>query len=290
MASRIEQIAALAMKLGQQHLEPYGAVTSRHDFTQRQLMSCLVLKTYLKTTYRGVVDFLEGHAGLRRVLGMEGKLPHYTSLQKFSARDEVLPIVELLITRIGQASLRQQGPKAAVVLDSTGVEISSASAHYQSRTGRRRRKFMKISLSVICTSLLPLALELDWGPSNDKRQAFELLDKTLSAAEEAGALPAKLYADAGYDADWIHGVCREIWGVQSWIKPACCRADGTMGGVHRGAMTPQRLKKQGYGQRWHVESFISGLKRVCGSTLGARRERTQHHEAAFKVLAYALHR
>ena len=87
MASRIEQIAALAMKLGLQHLEPYGAVTSRHDFTQRQLMTCLVLKAYLKTTYRGVVDFLEGHAGLRRVLGMEGKLPHYTSLQKFSARD-----------------------------------------------------------------------------------------------------------------------------------------------------------------------------------------------------------
>lgn len=44
MASRIEKIAALAMQLGQKHLEPYGAVTSRHDFTQCQLMACLVLK------------------------------------------------------------------------------------------------------------------------------------------------------------------------------------------------------------------------------------------------------
>lgn len=94
------------MKLGRKHLEPYGAATSRHDFTQSQLMACLVLKVYLKTTYRGVVDFLEGHSALREVLGLEGKLPHYTCLQKFSTRDEVLPIVELLIGRIGQASLR----------------------------------------------------------------------------------------------------------------------------------------------------------------------------------------
>ena len=290
MASRIEKIVALAMKLGRKHLEPYGATTSRHDFTQPQLMACLVLKVYLKTTYRGVVDFLEGHGGLRRVLGLEGKLPHYTCLQKFSARDEVLPIVELLIGRIGQASLRAQGPKSEVVIDSTGVETSAASAHYLSRAGRTRKKYLKISLSVICGSLLPLGLELDWGPNNDKCQAAELLHKSLSAAEEAGALPQKLYADAGYDADWVHGVCREVWGVASWIKPARCAADGTLGGVHRPAMTPQRLKAEGYGRRWHVESFISGLKRVCGSTLNARQEHTQQREAAFKVLAYALHR
>jgi hypothetical protein len=254
-------------------------------------MACLVLKVYLKTSYRGVVDFLEGHSGLRKVLGLEARLPHYTCLQKFSARSEVLAIAEKLIGAIGAASLRQQGPKSALVLDSTGVEISGASAHFLSRTGRKRRKYLKISLSVICGSLLPLSLTLDWGPrKNDLSQTFELLHKSLSLADESASLPATLYADAGYDADWVHGVCREVWGVESWIKPHRQRADGTLGGVYRPEMTPQKLKKHGYGLRWHVESFISGLKRLCGSTLSARKENTQQREAAFKVLAYALHR
>jgi hypothetical protein len=52
----IEQVAALSMQLGARHLADYGANTSRHDFTQRQLMACLVLRAYTKTTYRGVLE------------------------------------------------------------------------------------------------------------------------------------------------------------------------------------------------------------------------------------------
>ena len=40
----IEQVAALAMQLGSRHMADYGANTSRHDFTQRQLMACLILR------------------------------------------------------------------------------------------------------------------------------------------------------------------------------------------------------------------------------------------------------
>jgi hypothetical protein len=78
------------MKLGQEHLAAYGSVKSRKDFTQRQWMSCLILKSYLKTSDRGLVDWLWGHAALRKVLGLEEKLPDYTALQKFSARPEVV--------------------------------------------------------------------------------------------------------------------------------------------------------------------------------------------------------
>jgi hypothetical protein len=51
----IEQVGTLAMQLGSRHLADYGATTSRHDFTQRQLMACLILRAYTKTTYRGVL-------------------------------------------------------------------------------------------------------------------------------------------------------------------------------------------------------------------------------------------
>ena len=97
MKSKIETVADLAMKVGRPYLAEYGATRSRHDFTQRQLMACLVLRAYLKTTYRGFVDILTGHAGLREVLGMNDKVPHYTTLQKFSARSQVLEIADLIV-------------------------------------------------------------------------------------------------------------------------------------------------------------------------------------------------
>src|SRR3984957_20088344 len=90
----IEKVAELAMRLGQRHLADYGATTSRHDFTQRQLMSCLILRAYLKTTYRGVLELLAVSPPLRAQLGMTDKLPHYTTLQKFSARSQVLAIAQ----------------------------------------------------------------------------------------------------------------------------------------------------------------------------------------------------
>lgn len=288
MASKIERIAGLAMRLGQKHLADYGAVRSRHDFTQRQLMSCLILRSYLKVTYRGLVDLLAGHDALRKLLGMEDKLPHYTTLQKFSARKDVLAVADAMIAQIGSAALRVAGKKPAIAIDSTGMETTTASAHFTSRAGRQRRKWVKLSMAVVCGSLFPLGLVLDWGPGNDKCQAFDLLQKSFEATESN--LPQKLYADAGYDADWIHGVCREVWGVESIIKPARACADGSLGGVYRPEMTPEKLESSGYGMRWNIESFFSGLKRMTGSALSARTDANLAKEAAFRVLAYTIHR
>jgi hypothetical protein len=207
--TNLEGVAHLAMVLGQRHLSDYGAVTSRKDFTQRQLMACLILRAYLKTTYRGLLEILATSETLRRALGMEDKLPHFTTLYKFSTRARVLDIVEVMIRTIGRAAARGvKAPRAA--LDATGMETTVASAHFNTRRGQVRRKWVKLSLVVFCGSLL----HLDWGPTNDKRQAGALLDQARATAR-----PARLYADAGYDAEWIHRFCREAWGVESLIQP-----------------------------------------------------------------------
>lgn len=54
-------------------------------------------------------------------------------------------------------------------------------------------------------------------------------------------------------------------------------------------MTERKLKKAGYGRRWNVETFFSGLKRVTGSTLSARKAANQDKEAGLRVLTYAIH-
>jgi transposase len=114
------------------------------------------------------------------------------------------------------------------------------------------------------------------------------LEKSLD--RPVAELPQRLYAYAGYDADWIHAAVQESWGVETLIKPASHRRDGSLGGTYRSKMTPAHLKKRSYGRRWHIESFFSGLKRVTGSALGSRLEGNLFKEAAFRLLAYTLHR
>jgi len=272
------------MRFSQGHLADYGATRSRHDFTQRQLLSCLVIRAYLKTTYRGVLEVLAISPVLRQELGLNEKLPHYTTLQKFSARSKVLEIVLAIIQRIGTKAL-EQSDEAVAAMDSSGLATTTASAYFQSRRGKPRRSWVKISTIVLCGTLLPIALVLDRGPSNDRVQAPELLRQGTAV----GALE-RLYADAGYDAEWIHERCREHWEVESIIKPNGHRADGRRNGRWRAKMSPKHLKKKQYGRRWAVESFFSGLKRTTGSSLSARSTEQQLAEAAIRILAYVLRR
>jgi hypothetical protein len=285
--TKLEQMVELAMQLGAQHLAAYGAAKSRHDYTQRQLMACLILKAYLKTTYRGVLEVLATSEVLRQRLGFTDKLPHYTTLQKFSARAQVQEIADAMLARLGaaaQTGAQRAGRRVSAALDATGLEKTVASAHYISRRGQARHRWVKVSTAVLLGSLLPVGLVVDWGPSNDKRQAAEVLGKTFAAVA-----PARLYADAGYDAEWLH-VRAHAHGAESLIRPARQRADGTRGGHWRSRMTAEHLRARGYGQRWQVESFFSALKRKFGSTLNSRNPAQLIKEATLRVLTYAIHR
>jgi hypothetical protein len=246
-------VAELAMRLGRRHLTDYGATTSRHDFTQRQLMTCLILRAYLKTTYRGVVDLLAASPNLRERLGLAGKLPHFTALQKFSGRSQVLAIAQRIVAEIGQAAAAQ-APAQPAAMDATGMALTTASDYFRTRKGGKVRKWVKVSTVILCGSLLPLGLMVELGAVSDKRHA-----RALVAQAQAVAQPTCLYADAGYDSEPLHVQCREQWGVASIIKPVQRRADGQRGGRWRSLMSEEYLKAAGYEQRWAVESFFSGL-------------------------------
>lgn len=281
----VERVAELAMRLSRPYLADYGATRSRKDFTQRQLMACLVLRAYLRTTYRGVLATLAGHAALRAALGLSEQLPHFTTLQKFSVRSQVGAIAQQIIARIGKAALVATGQLQPAAMDSTGLDTSGPSAYYVSRRGERCRSYIKFSVIVLCGSLFPLAVVLDRGPSNDRVQVPQLLEQA-----QALGRPAQLLADAGYDAEWIHQRCREQWGVESLIVPNGQRADGQRNGRWRAQMSVEHLRERGYGRRWAVESFFSAFKRTMGSALSARQPDTQLAEAAIRVLAYVLRR
>lgn len=72
-------VAREALALAREALPAYSAVRSRKDFTQHQLFAILALKAFLKTDYRGVVQFLADFAELRADLGL-AKVPNYSTL------------------------------------------------------------------------------------------------------------------------------------------------------------------------------------------------------------------
>jgi hypothetical protein len=281
----IEQVADLSMSLSQRHLADYGATTSRHDFTQRQLMSCLILRAYLKTTYRGVLDLLAASQSLRECLGLTDKLPHFTTLQKFSGRSQVVAIAQKIVATIGESAAARTAPETEAAMDATGLERTTVSDYFCSRRGRRFRRWVKVSVMIVCGSLLPVALVVDLKPTHDCIHARSLLEQAQAVIQ-----PARLYADAGYDAEWIHEHCREAWGVESVIPSVPRRRDGTIGGKWRSQMSQEYLQQAGFGRRWAVESFFSGMKRTLGSALNARRPQQMLAEAAIRVLAYAIRR
>lgn len=281
-ASRLVRVASMALRLARRCMREYACVTSRHDFTQPQLMACLVLKAITRNDYRGVCDLLTVAPILRETLGLE-KVPHWTTLQKFMARGHVPQIVDHMLGEIVKAVGAADQP-VDVAVDSTGLQCGVASLHYQTRRGlpRTMRKTVKVSLAVLCGWLLPTAVVVDIGSSSDLVQMPALMERI-----QQRTTPVALLADAGYDAEWVHEVCREQWHVHSAIPAVIRTADGTIRTKWRARM---RELPALYGRRWHAESFMSGFKRTTMSTLASRRVATLLAEASIKVLAYAIRR
>ena len=72
-------VAREALALAREALPTYTSARSRKDFTAHQLFAVLALKTFLKTDYRGVAQFLTDFAEIRNDLGLE-RVPHYSTL------------------------------------------------------------------------------------------------------------------------------------------------------------------------------------------------------------------
>lgn len=68
-----------ALALAREALPAYSSATSRKDYTQHQLFAVLALKTFFRTDYRGVAQYLTDFAELRDDLGLT-KVPHYSTL------------------------------------------------------------------------------------------------------------------------------------------------------------------------------------------------------------------
>lgn len=121
------------------------------------------------------------------------------------------------------------------------------------------------------------------GPSNDSPQ---FPDAVRQASRNVSF--DRLLADAGYDAEHNHALCRQELGIRSTVIPINDRgANVPPSGHYRGQMA-RRFHRRVYGQRWQVESAFSRNKRLLGPAVRARSDQSQARECLLRVLTHNI--
>lgn len=276
--TEIVRIVSLAARLARRHMADYSHKKSPRKFTQPQLFACLILRAHLGCTYRKCEELLTLMPAVREAIGLT-EVPRFTTLQMFADRPEIMALIDGVLASIGRAVCKARPQDAAI--DGTGMEVTSASAHFVSRAGRKRTRFVKLMLGVLCAAVIPVSLVVDWGPSHDMRQAWALREKLKGTCT-----PTWLWGDGAFDCERWHRANWDGWGVPSYAPTIVRRADGRATGLYRQAFS--EMKPDEYGRRWMCESVNSAIKRISGSTLRSRKENTLFAEAALRVAAYAI--
>lgn len=252
------RVAQLALRLARRHMADCSHPKSLRKFTQPQLLACLVLKAHLGLTYRRTEEMLVLMPAVREALGIV-EVPRFTTLQEFANRDSIGALVGGVLRSVGRNVAK--GVPQGAALDGTGLETRSASAHFTSRTGRKRTKYVNLMLGVPCAAVAPCALAVDWGPPHDLRQAWEVRDKLLQACR-----PTTLWGDSAFDCEEWH---RSGWGNLG--APTCAPTevrteDGHVNGFYRQTL---RAPVREYGRRWMCRSVNSAIKRTTGTLLSS---------------------
>ena len=270
-----------ANEVGQRTLSLFSHACIPRKYTQPQLFACLVLKSFLKADYRGVVAFLNDCPSLRESVGMD-PVPHYTPLHKACRRLIRLPLVEeMLIMSLRMHSPRRRRIKLAAI-DSTGFESHHCSRYFLRRRSRVQNlwqtttytRFPKLGVVGDVSTHLALAIHLARGPTPDVAQ----MKKPMLKASRVASIMTVL-ADAGYDSESNHQYCRQELGVRTVIPPLHGRPTSKPAKGRYRRLMQTRFDQQAYGQRWQVETVMSMTKRrQSDSTSGRTLQSTQRHD------------
>jgi len=152
------------------------------------------------------------------------------------------------------------------------------------RAGKRTRRYRKwTKLTVVChnASHMIVSAVVSIGPNNDCPHLPEAIRQAVVH------LPIyRLLADAGYDAEFNHQLCREKLAIRSTVIPVNDRRASLEPSTRYRRQMKRRFPKRKYRQRWQVGSVVSRLKRRLGCALRARRNETRATECLVRVLTY----
>lgn len=186
--------------------------------------------------------------------------------------------------RAQERGLIEERPEAAI--DATGLESRHTSRYYFARSGKKQSARLWTKLTVVChtASHFFTSATVSTGPSNDGPQFAPAMKRSAVFVSWDRVL-----ADAAFDSEANHRLCRDKLGVRSTVIPINRRNQGRKWPKtkYRRQMK-RRFHRRKYGQRWQAESAFSRHKRLLGSALRGRSEPSRERECYLRVLTHNL--
>jgi len=277
-----------AYATAQNVLPPYTHRFSPHKFTLAQLFACLVLKTFLKTDYRGIEAFLRDCPDLCTVIGLQS-VPHFTTLQKAGRKLLQLTVANRLLLETLRSVRKRKIALAAI--DSTGLEAGHISPYFVRRRSRvpelwqtsQYTRFPKLAVIGDCKTHLILGAVTTRGPSVDVNEFRQLFEKVASHFQLETIL-----GDAGYDSEANHRCAREEYHVESIIPARCGRPTTKTTTKKYRRLMQTDFPQEKYRQRYQVETIFSMTKRRFGFVVHARSYWAQNREMLLMVLTHNI--
>jgi hypothetical protein len=257
----------------------YNCKFSNKIFTNIQHMFLLVAKEHTAYGYRKFVESLYD-SKIPQYISLK-KIPHFTTLHKYANRLKSKIINKLIF--LTRKLFKEHGTFFGV--DSTGLELDHASAHYCKRIDRIKpvKGFVNLNAMSDLHNKIILVTKIR------KHRRHDCVDFPLMYNKVKELDFDYLVADKGYDSEKNHKLVFES-GKNSLIsmKYNHLPLSKTKGWYRKKA---KRTFEEGlYSQRELTESIFSSLKRKFGSKLRARKFQTQKNELLFRILAYNIER
>lgn len=266
---------------------------ANHIYDDRQHVILLALRQHFKKSYRDFCDTMQVCTLILDELGLT-RVPHWTTLQKFSARADTKRLERLLLACIDEARLRI----LHLAVDSTGFSPTSASFYYtrtiELRTGKRGRprnrrfirRYLKQTIAVETRRQLIVAIKIRYGPGSDSPDFIKVLKKLRPARQSVKLV----VADKGYDSERNHEFAHELLGARTVIPVRGLDRPGIrIKGRYRRKQR-RDFDTKAYHQRVKVETVHSVEKRKMGDSVLAKRAGMQHRELILRAFAYNVAR
>jgi len=170
------KVLQVAYAVAQKALPAYSHRFSPKKFTQYQLSAVLVLKSFLKTDYRGIVAVMADAPPWCKAIDME-VVPHFTTIEKAEKRLLRSPQAMALLhetVKLGIRSRLMRRRVALAAVDGTGFEshrISPYFVHRRERGGNLWQtttyaRFPKAGILCDCGIHVILAVVPERGPGD----------------------------------------------------------------------------------------------------------------------------
>ena len=252
-----------ALKIAKSSLPAHRHRNSPKKFTQHQLFACLVLKNFLKTDYRGLVEYLADCDSLSDAIELVC-VAHYTTFQKAARRLLVNKTAQKLLDETVRVQMQRKRRVKEAAIDSTGLSATNASPYFVKRRATKQspwktityRRYPKLGVVTNVANHFILAFESGKGPYPDVGEFRGLIQQAAARVKLKTVL-----ADAGYDSEANHQFAREELALRTVIPPKHRRpSDKPAKGRYRRLMQT-RFDEQSYRKRAQVETVMSTIKR-----------------------------